>query len=67
MTPLPARHTLPPGLVSLADHEQHARTQLDDNAWAYFSGGADFRRFCFSGFDTLTTSSCSPWITAQPS
>ena len=40
MTPLPARHTLPPGLVTLADHEQHARTQLDDNAWAYFSGGA---------------------------
>lgn len=30
----------PPGLVTLADHEQHARTQLDDNAWAYFSGGA---------------------------
>ncbi|HVL45203.1 MAG TPA: alpha-hydroxy acid oxidase [Acidovorax sp.] len=40
MTPLPARHTLPPGLVTLADHEQHARAQLDDNAWAYFSGGA---------------------------
>ena len=27
-------------MVTLADHEQHARTQLDDNAWAYFSGGA---------------------------
>ena len=40
MTPLPARHAIPPGLVTLADHEQHARTQLDDNAWAYFSGGA---------------------------
>lgn len=40
MTPRPARHTIPPGLVTLADHEQHARTQLDDNAWAYFSGGA---------------------------
>ena len=40
MTSLPARHTIPPGLVTLADHEQHARTQLDDNAWAYFSGGA---------------------------
>ena len=40
MTPLPARHTIPPGLVTLADHEQHARAQLDDNAWAYFSGGA---------------------------
>ncbi|PUA96458.1 4-hydroxymandelate oxidase [Acidovorax sp. 107] len=40
MPQLPARHTIPPGLVTLADHEQHARTQLDDNAWAYFSGGA---------------------------
>ena len=40
MTPLPARHTIPPGLITLADHEQHARTQLDDNAWGYFSGGA---------------------------
>ena len=40
MTQIPARHTIPSGLVTLADHEQHARTQLDDNAWAYFSGGA---------------------------
>ena len=40
MTQIPARHTIPPGLVTLADHELHARTQLDDNAWAYFSGGA---------------------------
>ena len=40
MTQIPARHAIPPGLVTLADHEQHARTQLDDNAWAYFSGGA---------------------------
>jgi len=40
MTHVPARQQLPPGLVSLADHEQHARQHLDDNAWAYFSGGA---------------------------
>ena len=40
MTQIPARHTIPPGLVTLADHKQHARPQLDDNAWAYFSGGA---------------------------
>ena len=40
MTQIPARHAIPPGLVTLADHELHARTQLDDNAWAYFSGGA---------------------------
>ena len=40
MTQIPARHAIPPGLVTLADHELRARTQLDDNAWAYFSGGA---------------------------
>lgn len=40
MTQIPARHTIPSGLVTLADHELHAHTQLDDNAWAYFSGGA---------------------------
>ena len=34
------RHAIPPGIVSLADHEERARQQLDDNAWAYFSGGA---------------------------
>jgi 4-hydroxymandelate oxidase len=31
---------IPPGLVSLADHEAHARSVLDAKAWAYFSGGA---------------------------
>ena len=36
----PARQQVPAGIVTLADHEQHARQQLDDNAWAYFSGGA---------------------------
>ena len=44
MTAKPAlplqRHALPPGIASLADHERLARQQLDDNAWAYFSGGA---------------------------
>ena len=44
MTEKPAlplqRHALPPGIASLADHERLARQQLDDNAWAYFSGGA---------------------------
>ncbi|KQO24229.1 2-hydroxy-acid oxidase [Acidovorax sp. Leaf76] len=40
MTHVPARQQLPPGLASLADHEQQARQHLDDNAWAYFSGGA---------------------------
>jgi 4-hydroxymandelate oxidase len=36
----PSVEALPPGLVTLADHEAHARTRLDDNAWAYFSGAA---------------------------
>ena len=44
MTAKPAlplqRHALPPGIASLADHERLAHQQLDDNAWAYFSGGA---------------------------
>ncbi|WP_326539244.1 alpha-hydroxy acid oxidase [Pseudorhodoferax sp.] len=38
--PAPEVAHLPPGVVTLADHEAHARTRLDDNAWAYFSGGA---------------------------
>jgi 4-hydroxymandelate oxidase len=31
---------VPPGVVALADYEAHARARLDDNAWAYFAGGA---------------------------
>lgn len=31
---------LPAGVVSLDDYEQLARTRLEDNAWAYISGGA---------------------------
>ncbi|WP_428000262.1 alpha-hydroxy acid oxidase [Acidovorax sp.] len=40
MTYVPSRQQLPPGIASLADHEQQARQHLDDNAWAYFAGGA---------------------------
>lgn len=40
MTHTPALHKVPPEVVSLADHEQNAKQHLDDNAWAYFSGGA---------------------------
>ncbi|MCJ0763796.1 alpha-hydroxy acid oxidase [Variovorax terrae] len=40
MNDVPALGTIPPGVVTLADHEAHARTLLDNNAWAYFSGGA---------------------------
>lgn len=29
-----------PDVFSLADHERHARSQLNARAWAYFSGGA---------------------------
>jgi len=40
MNAIPALARVPDQVVSLADHEAHARTRLDDNAWAYFSGGA---------------------------
>ena len=40
MTIVPKVVKIPDGVVTLADHESHARTRLDDNAWAYFSGGA---------------------------
>ena len=40
MPPIPARHKVSPEIVNLAAHEAHARQHLDDNAWAYFSGGA---------------------------
>ena len=38
--PVPQVTQVPAGIVALSDHEAHARTVLDDNAWAYFSGGA---------------------------
>lgn len=40
MRPTPAIARLPADVITLADHEAHARTRLDDKAWAYFSGGA---------------------------
>lgn len=40
MSTMPALPRVPDQVVTLADHEAHARTRLDDNAWAYFSGGA---------------------------
>ncbi|GIZ51484.1 alpha-hydroxy acid oxidase [Noviherbaspirillum aridicola] len=40
MSHIPAVEAIPAGIVNLADHEQHARARLDDNAWAYFAGGA---------------------------
>lgn len=57
MTHVPSRQQLPPGIASLADHEQHARQHLDDNAWAYFAGGAaDEITLCAnrSAWDALT-------------
>ncbi|MBB6561730.1 4-hydroxymandelate oxidase [Acidovorax soli] len=36
----PALQPIPAHIVTLDDHERHARSQLDNNAWAYFSGGA---------------------------
>ncbi len=40
MNAVPVVSAIPLGVVTLADHEAHARTLLDDNAWAYLSGGA---------------------------
>lgn len=39
-SPTPALQQIPAHIVTLDDHERHARTVLDDNAWAYFAGGA---------------------------
>lgn len=36
----PTLQPIDPHVVTLADHEQSARARLDENAWAYFSGGA---------------------------
>lgn len=40
MNNVPALEQVPVGIVTLEDHEQHACARLDDNAWAYFAGGA---------------------------
>ncbi len=40
MNAVPVVSAIPLGVVTLSDHEAHARTLLDDNAWAYLSGGA---------------------------
>ena len=40
MTTALLHEQIPVGVVSLAEHEAAARTRLDANAWAYFSGGA---------------------------
>ena len=40
MSQIPALAQLPPGIVTLADHEAHARTRLEAATWAYLSGGA---------------------------
>jgi 4-hydroxymandelate oxidase len=38
--PIPALQQLAADIATLDDHERHARERLDDNAWAYFAGGA---------------------------
>jgi 4-hydroxymandelate oxidase len=37
---VPALQPVPAHIVTLDDHERHAQTLLDENAWAYFAGGA---------------------------
>ena len=40
MSTIPALQQVPTDVLSLGDHEVLAHQRLDDNAWAYFSGGA---------------------------
>lgn len=59
MSAIPAVQPVPPGVVTLEDHAEHARTRLDDQAWAYFSGGAGDEitlRANRSGWDALQLS-----------
>ncbi|MDB5931583.1 MAG: FMN-dependent alpha-hydroxy acid dehydrogenase [Polaromonas sp.] len=53
MSSLPAQTMIPPGVVTLSEHEAHAHSRLDGKAWAYFSGGAA---------DEITLrANCSAW------
>lgn len=57
MSQVPALQAVPDGIINLADHEAHARQRMDDNAWAYFSGGAADERSLAanrSAWDALT-------------
>ncbi|HTH40111.1 MAG TPA: alpha-hydroxy acid oxidase [Rhodocyclaceae bacterium] len=40
IAPLPPLTAIPRDVVAVADYLPHARLRLDDNAWAYLSGGA---------------------------
>lgn len=40
MSDIPALEPVPPAIINLADHAEHARQKLESAAWAYFSGGA---------------------------
>ena len=53
----PTVEKIPPGIVTLEDHAQHAHTVLDANAWAYFSGGA--------GDEITVRANRSAWDTRQ--
>jgi 4-hydroxymandelate oxidase len=53
MTPKVA--SIPAGVVTLVDHENHARNVLDDNAQAYFCGGA--------GDELTQQANCQAWST----
>lgn len=39
-TAVPRLHAIPRDIVAAVDYERYARECLDDNAWAYLSGGA---------------------------
>jgi 4-hydroxymandelate oxidase len=52
---IPKVASIPAGVVTLVDHENHARNVLDDNAQAYFCGGA--------GDELTQQANCQAWST----
>ena len=54
---IPKVASIPAGVVTLIDHENHARKVLDDNAQAYFYGGA--------GDELTPHDNCQAWSTLK--
>ncbi len=54
---VPKVASIPAGVVTLLDHENHARQVLDDNAQAYFCGGA--------GDELTLHANCQAWSTLE--
>jgi 4-hydroxymandelate oxidase len=54
---IPKVAVIPAGVVTLTDHENHARKVMDDNAYAYFCGGA--------GDEFTLQANCQAWSTLK--